>query len=446
MTIPASTITSTSTHHVQACIIGGGVIGLATARALAMAMTNHNHHHQNTEILLLERQPTFGTGTSSRNSEVIHAGIYYPHSTLKAQLCVRGKEMMYQYCQERHLPHDKLGKLIVATQERQWKVDLPRIAAHASGNGVEDLMVLSGEDVASDYFEPEVTCCGALYSPSSGILDSHAFMLSLLADAEEYGATVAFNSSVENIRLKNRTRTGASGRGGVVGARPGIIVESQGMEIDCEIVINCAGLYADQIESMVYNDSDNQNDYSNHENGNNMINIKHTQDEMHPYRQVPRQYYAKGNYYRLAGQKNPFQHLVYPVPEQGGLGIHATIDLGGNCRFGPDVEWIPIDVHDPDEIDPTVDPDRAESFYDEVRKYWPHLKDGSLQPDYCGIRPKLGHPDLRGGPSVNADFRIEQMDGVPGFITLSGIESPGLTASMALAEEVVQHLTKDGLI
>ena len=408
--------TQQAAYHVQACVIGAGVIGLATARALAMA---------GKEVLLLEREATFGTGTSSRNSEVVHAGIYYPTGSLKAKLCVKGKEMLYDYCQHRNIEYSKSGKLLVATNEKQLLNDLPQIAKHASGNGVNDLIFLSGDDVKVN-FEPQVTCHGALYSPSSGIVDSHNYMLSLLADAEEYGTTVAFHSPVKNIHV-DRSAT-----------RQGIIIESEGMHIACDIVVNCAGLHADKIERMVCNNGDDDIDKNDIDDS-----TRHSRDDI-----VSRQYYAKGNYYRLEGQKNPFRHLVYPVPEKGGLGIHATIDLGNNCRFGPDVEWIKLEMDDPDEIDLLVDPTRSESFYEEVRKYWPFLEEGSLKPDYCGIRPKLGHPDLQGsgGPSIKADFRIQKMDGVTGFINLTGIESPGLTASMAIADEVVYQLSKDGVL
>lgn len=414
-------------HSVQACVIGAGVVGLATARALAMI---------GKEVLLLERASTFGSGTSSRNSEVIHAGIYYPSGSLKAKLCVKGKQMLYNYCQdpehERHVEIQKVGKLIVATNELQMKDDLPRIAKHASGNGVHDLRLLTGDDVRS-CFEPEVTCHGALYSPSSGIVDSHAFMLSLLADAEEHGATVAFNSPVEDIQIGDGSSSGSSAIK---------IIESGGMKIACDIIVNCAGLHADKIaRSLRYNSADVDHSNSNGTTNTN-TNIYSIYNRSGQDNALPRQFFAKGNYYRLQG-KNPFQHLVYPVPAKGGLGIHATIDLSNNCRFGPDVEWVQMEIEDPDEIDMAVDKNRATKFYNEIRKYWPYLKDGSLCSDYSGIRPKLGHPDFQSGPSVNSDFIIEKTK-VKGIVNLLGIESPGLTASMAIAEEVLEALREDG--
>lgn len=377
------TLTSAA-YRVEACVIGAGVVGLATARALAMWGKK--------EVLLLERGNSFGLGTSSRNSEVIHAGIYYPAGSLKAKLCVKGKNMLYEYCKERHINHERKGKLIVATNDRQWKEDIPRILRHASGNGVNDLRLLSSHDVSCG-FESEVECVGAIFSPSTGIVDSHAFMLSLLADAEEFGTTMALNSFVNQVTISTSTNQ--------------ILVQSQDIQITCDMLVNCAGLYADKIASMVPGKS-------------------------------PRQYYAKGNYYRLEQQRSPFQHLIYPVPSSGGLGVHATIDLAGNTRFGPDVEWIAPSTCDPDEIDLMVDPRRSEAFYDEVRKYWPGLKDGALQPDYAGIRPKLSHPDAASASSM-FDFYIEKLPGTK-MVNLLGIESPGLTASMAIAEYVCELL------
>lgn len=367
-------ITSPS-FHTQVGILGAGVVGLAIARRLALA---------GKEVLIFEKESSFGSITSARNSEVIHAGIYYPHKSKKAELCLKGKQMLYQYCQERKIAHKQLGKLIVATDQEQVDVDLPRIIKHASNNGVNDLQLLSGEDVKQ--LEPEVTCKAAILSPSTGIVDSHTYMLNLLGDAEEHGAVLALNSAIEKVSLQHNK----------------IVVESSDMTIGCDIFVNCAGLVADLYANMV--DSN-----------------------------LPRQYFAKGNYYRLEGQRTPFQHLIYPVPAKGGLGVHATIDLGSNCRFGPDVEWLSEDLR-PQDIDYTVDPQRSKSFYREVRKYWPNLKDGVLQPDYSGCRPKLGHPNLKGS-QLNADFFIEKIPGT-NFINLLGIESPGLTASMSIAEMV----------
>lgn len=327
---------------------------------------------------------------------------------------------------------------MVATSGEQLSNDLPRIARHAAGNGVADLITLSGDDVRS-HFEPQVTCEGALFSPSSGILDSHSYMLSLLADAEEGGTTVAFHSPVSNVWFDDDTTISNISTGGKnrqrVWVESSSSSEGEGMQILCDTAINCTGLNADQMLRNMF-----------HQKG-------HCPSGIH-MDIPPRQFFAKGNYYRLEGQKNPFRHLVYPVPEKGGLGIHATIDLGNHCRFGPDVEWISSsssrvgdgkDYHfvDPDQIDLEVDPARSESFYEEVRKYWPGLKDGALQPDYCGIRPKLGHPDVGKG-LIHADFWIHKLGRGGGFVHLAGIESPGLTASMAIADEVVELLSRDG--
>lgn len=391
-------ISPSASYRVEACVIGAGVIGLATARALAMMGKK--------EVLILEREKAFGLGTSSRNSEVIHAGLYYPAGSLKAKLCVKGKHMLYEYCQERQINHERKGKLIVATSDKQWKEDIPMIMNRAVANGVDDLLMLSSDDVTHS-FEPEVKCVGALFSPSTGIVDSHAFMLSLLADAEQHGATMVVNSPVDNVSVSSSSNQE-------------IIVEAQNVQITCDILVNCAGLHADKLARMITSSNGDQ--------------------------QCPRQYYAKGNYYRLEGQPSPFQHLIYPVPSAGGLGVHATIDLGGNTRFGPDVEWIsPHDLVDPDEIGLTVDPKRSESFYEEVRKYWPGLKDGALKPDYAGIRPKLSHPDHGrvGSFSKSSDFYIEKLQGV-NLVNLLGIESPGLTASMAIADYIVHELLWTG--
>lgn len=397
---------SNASYHVEACVIGAGVIGLATARALAMM-------GRKKEVLILEREKAFGLGTSSRNSEVIHAGLYYPSGSLKARLCVKGKHMLYDYCQERHIDHDRIGKLIVATNEKQWKDDIPMIRKHALANGVDDLQILSSEDVTRS-FEPEITCVGALFSPSTGIVDSHALMLSLLADAEEHGATMVVDSPVDKVIASN-----SSGNNG-------IIIQAQNTQITCDLLVNCAGLHADKIARMI------QTDHQQHPSNSSAS-------------PTPRQYYAKGNYYRLEGQPSPFQHLIYPVPSSGGLGVHATMDLGGNTRFGPDVEWIsPQDLScdEPDDIDLTVNSKRSESFYNEVRKYWPGLKDGALQPDYAGIRPKLNHPDVVGSSLTSSSFHDFYIEKLPNanVVNLLGMESPGLTASMAIADYIMREM------
>lgn len=261
--------------------------------------------------LLLLVCPSFGVGISSRNSEVIHAGIYYPPGSRKAKHCVAGRNMLYEYCAQRHIPHDVKGKLIVATSDAQLKYDVPQILRQARENGVDDLIQLSDEDVHLN-FESEVTCRGAIFSPSTGVLDSHSFMLSLLADAEEYGATLALNSKVVGASVSD-SEFNVDGKGR-------IIIEAEGMQLCCDIVVNCAGLHSAHISSLLLGSMTTSQDIS----GSGRNTGKGDKMQRH--------FYAKGNYYRLEGQKSPFQHLVYPMPEKGGLGVHATIDLGGNTR------------------------------------------------------------------------------------------------------------------
>lgn len=357
-------------------MIGGGVVGLAVARALAL---------RGREVIVLEAEDTIGSHTSSRNSEVIHAGIYYPRGSLKARLCVQGRELLYRYCAEHGVPHARCGKLIVATDAAQH-AELESIYAKAHANGVRDVIHITVAQALS--MEPELACVAALHSPSTGVIDSHAFMLALLGDAEARGAMLALRSPVQ------RGRVCAGGRIelDVGGAEP--------MRIAAHTVVNSTGLVAPRIARSI---------------------------DGFPADKVPGMWFAKGNYYALTGRP-PFKRLVYPVPEPGGLGVHVTLDLAGQARFGPDVEWI-------DAIDYTVDPRRAERFYASVRRYWPGLRDGALIPGYAGIRPKITPP---GEPA--ADFVIQgpSEHGVPGIVNLFGIESPGLTASLALADEVAR--------
>ncbi len=352
-------------------VVGAGVVGLAVARALARA---------GREVIVLEAEGRIGSHTSSRNSEVIHAGIYYPRGSLKARLCVAGRSLLYDYCEARGIPHRRCGKLIVATSEAQLG-ELSRIRAAAAANGVE-LEVLSGEQARR--LEPELACVGALNSPATGIIDSHAYMLALLGDAEAHGATLACGSRVKCAELHS----------GVIEVH----LEESDVALQARLVVNCAGLDAPQVSRSI---------------------------EGFPPRHVPRAWLAKGNYFTLSG-RSPFKRLVYPVPEPGGLGIHLTLDLAGRARFGPDVQWI-------EERDYNVDATRAERFYPAIRTYWPGIPEDSLQPAYAGIRPKISGP---GEPA--ADFRIEgpETHGVPGVINLFGIESPGLTASLAIADHV----------
>ena len=369
-------------EKIDCAVIGAGVIGLAVARRLAA---------QGREVLILDAEAAFGTGISARNSEVIHAGIYYPTGSLKASLCVAGRRMLYDYCAERGIGHRRCGKLIVATGEVQH-VQLEGIAAKARANGVHDLQFLTRDEARA--LEPALECTAALLSPSTGIVDSHGLMLALLGDAERHGAVLALQSPVQ---------------GGTIIA-DGIVLEVDGepanaMRLQATSVVNCAGLGAQGFARALRG---------------------------LPPETVPPLFYAKGNYYALAGRA-PFSRLIYPVPVKAGLGVHLTLDLGGQARFGPDVEWI-------ERIDYTVGPRRADAFYAEVRRYWPQLPDGALQPAYAGIRPKPHAPD-----AAACDFLVSgpAEHGIRGLVCLYGIESPGLTACLALADHVAGMLAAE---
>lgn len=360
-------------ESVDTVVVGAGVVGLACARALALT---------GREVVVIEATEAIGTETSSRNSEVIHAGIYYPKGSLKAKLCVEGKHALYRYCAERGIPHRRCGKLIVATSPEQLAA-LDKIHAQAEANGVSDLVRL--DRAAARAMEPALRCVAALHSPSTGVIDSHGFMLALQGEAEDHGAMIAFRSPVVGGQL----------------ASEGIHLETGGEEplrLRARTVVNSAGLHAQTLAAKI---------------------------EGFPRAQVPPSYFCKGNYYTLAG-RSPFSRLVYPIPEAAGLGVHVTIDLAGQARFGPDVEWI-------DTIDYSVDPRRADIFYAAIRRYWPDLPDGALQPGYAGIRPKIQSRD-----EAAKDFVIQgpAEHGVPGLVNLFGIESPGLTASLAIADRV----------
>jgi len=362
--------------QVDCVVVGAGVVGLAVARALALA---------GREVLVLEAAPAIGTGTSSRNSEVIHAGIYYPQGSLKARLCVQGRAMLYDYCAQRGVGHRRCGKLIVATTAAQV-ADLQGIQDRASRNGVTDLQLLSAAQVHQ--LEPALRCEAALLSPGTGIVDSHALMLALQGDLENMGGVIAFNSPLA-LMYKGQAAMELNA--------------TDGTRLRARVVVNAAGLGAVALAHGCVG-----------------LDARH----------LPKAFYAKGNYFTLAGRA-PFSHLVYPVPELGGLGVHLTLDLGGQAKFGPDVQW----VDSPDDL--SVDPARGDAFYAEVRKYWPDLQDGALQPGYAGIRPKICGP---GEPA--ADFLIQgpAEHGVPGLVNLLGIESPGLTASMAIGQQVADFL------
>jgi len=361
----------------QVLVIGAGVVGLAIARQAALA----GH-----EVIVAEATGGIGNGVSSRNSEVIHAGMYYPTGSLRAKHCVRGRRMLYDFCASHGVPHKKVGKLIVATDEKQT-AKIEGIAKQGDINGVEGLELLGGN--AARAMEPELFCVAALLSSETGIIDSHGFMLALEGDLEDRGGMIAFNTPVESLR---HSAEGWEVRFG--GAEAGTVT--------VDAVINSAGLGAQAVARAT---------------------------EGYPAARVPRLVLAKGNYFGFMG-KPAFSHLIYPAPVEGGLGTHVTLDMAGRMRFGPDVEWLESESY-------TVDAKRAESFYASVRTYFPALPDNSLVPDYCGIRPKLTG---KGEPA--ADFLIDgpAAHGLPRLIHLFGIESPGLTSSLSIAEDVVGQL------
>ncbi|GAA1480185.1 NAD(P)/FAD-dependent oxidoreductase [Gordonia sinesedis] len=375
---------------VETVIVGAGVIGLAVARALALA---------GREVIVLEEQDSIGTQTSSRNSEVIHAGIYYPHGSLKAQLCVDGRERLYRYCAEHGVPHRPIGKLIVATSAAELP-QLSTIRKRAAANGVDDLRPVDGAELQD--LEPDLAGAGALLSPSTGIVDSHALMRSLQRDAEAAGAAIALCSRVAG--------------GAVYGAPEArFVVEVDGSgTLGCSTLINCAGLGAWRVARAL---------------------------DGVPAESIPPRRLAKGNYCALAAGRAPFDRLIYPVPVDGGLGIHLTLDLGGAARFGPDVEWLDAgdevdgDRDGQDPIDYTVEDGLVESFATSIRRYWPGLPDDALRPDYAGVRPKVSGP---GDPAGDFVIAGPADHGIDGFVALYGIESPGLTASLAIADRVAR--------
>jgi L-2-hydroxyglutarate oxidase LhgO len=366
-------------ERVECAVIGAGVVGLACARRLAM---------DGREVVVIEAETAFGTHASSRNSEVIHAGIYYPTGSLKARLCVAGRRALYRYCAERDVGHRRIGKIIVACDEAEV-AGLTKYKQQAEINGVDDLRLLAREELAA--LEPEVRCVAGFLSPSTGIVDSHGLMLAYLGDAEHHGASVAYGSRVESGQVED----------------DGITLEVSGAEpmtLRCRAVVNCAGLHAQAL-------------------GRAIAGL--------PPATVPPTHYAIGHYYTLSGAA-PFHRLVYPVARQDWLGVHVTLDLGGQVKFGPDFAWI-------DRVDYRFDASREQAFYAAIRRYYPGLRDGSLQPGYTGIRPKIHGPGEPG-----PDFLIQgpRDHGVPGLVNLYGIESPGLTSSLAIAEYVARLLAR----
>ena len=367
------------TEQVDCAVIGAGVVGLAIARELAMA---------GREVIVLEAADAIGTHTSSRNSEVIHAGLYYPKDSLKARLCVSGKTLLYDYCAEHGVPHSNIGKIVVAVEQEE-RATLNSYVRKAEANGVGDLRWLSLEELHE--LEPAVECVAGFLSPSTGIVDSHALMLAYQGDAQNHGAAVVFKSPLASGSVD----------------RTGLVLEVGGQEpmtIACRSVVNSAGLFAQNVARSI---------------------------EGLPKASIPPQYFAKAHYFTLSG-KPPFRRLVYPVASNAHLGVHVTVDLAGQVRFGPDVSWI-------NAVDYTFDPSREAHFYEAIRKYYPALKDGQLQPGYTGIRPKVSGPS-----EPAADFIIQGPDehGVAGLVNLYGIESPGLTASLAIAGHVQRLLQR----
>jgi len=373
-------------EQVDCVVVGAGVVGLAVAREMAL---------QGRETILLEREDSFGTISSARNSEVIHAGIYYPKGSLKAKLCVEGNRLLYEYCRSHQVGTQAYGKLIVAADANQLD-DLQAILYKAQNNQVPDIKMISGAQAKA--LEPQLQCEAAVLSSSTGVVDSHGLMLSLLGGFEDAGGMVAYQSP-----LLGAKPIGNNAEGGFELTIGG----ADGMQIQTKLLINCAGLSAPALAQKIEGLSKDQ---------------------------IPKAYFAKGNYFSLSG-KSPFSHLIYPIPEPGGLGVHLTLDMGGQAKFGPDVEW--LEIEEEGQINYTVDAKRGEGFYAAVRQYWPGLKDGSLQADYSGVRAKIVAPNALAG-----DFYFDgpQQHQLHGLFNLYGFESPGLTSCLAIA----QHL--EGLV
>lgn len=361
-------------ERLECLVVGGGVIGIAVARRLALA---------GLEVLVLEAESSVATHSSSRNSEVIHAGIYYPTNSLKAKSCVDGRRLLYEYCEQKHVPYKRTGKIIVATDSTQEE-KLKGYERQARANGVIDLKQLNADEVAN--LEPQVKCIAGLLSPSTGIIDSHNFILALQGDLEDARGNVVFRSKVENVQLS-----------------PGRILVEAGLDtVECKYLVNAAGLWAPDVAKA-------------------MTGL--------PATCIPIQHLAKAHYFAYQG-KSPFERLVYPVAGGGGLGIHATIDLVGQTRFGPDVTWV-------DEINYDFDESGKGEFVRAIRRYYPEVESDRLVPAFTGIRPKLSGP---GDAAVDFEIQAADQHGVDGLVNLFGIESPGLTASLAIAEYVYEKL------
>ena len=361
-------------ERLDCVVVGAGIVGLAIARALALA---------GRDVVVLESEPHIGMHTSSRNSEVIHAGLYYPEDSLKAQLCVRGKELLYAYCVQHHVNHERVGKLIVTPVDGGLD-RLREIMTQAEKNGVSDLQFLTAEEVHE--LEPDVVCGSGVLSPSTGIIDSHGLMLAFVADIEASGGSVVCSSEVTDLQVGEQ----------------GVSFQSGGELFVCKTLVNSAGLHAQDLVSRI---------------------------KAFPQQKIPKSYFAKAHYFSYPG-KSPFKHLVYPLPDGGGLGIHATNDLSGAVRFGPDITWI-------DSIDYSFDERRKLAFVEAIKTYFPDLDEERLAPAYTGIRPKLGGP---GAQFTDFNIQFEADHGVPGLVNLYGIESPGLTACLAIGDFIKHNL------
>ena len=373
--------------QVQTVVVGAGVVGLAVAASLAKA---------GREVFVLEANAAIGQGVSSRNSEVIHAGIYYPPKSIKACVCVRGRHLLYEHCKQHHVTTRRIGKLIVATSTAEISA-LKNLYQRGIENGVDDLELIDRNTAMT--MQPGLHCTAALHSPSTGIIDSHQFMLSLHAEIENNGSMVVCNAPVEKIVCKNNLFSIT-------------VAGDSAMLLHSREVINCTGLHAVALAKTITG---------------------------LPKKTIPTAQFAQGNYFRLQG-RTPFTKLIYPAPVSGGLGVHLTIDIGGQARFGPDVQWLDAESHntlDPDVFSYRVDPKRADSFYAAIRTYWPDLPDNALQPDYAGVRPKI-----KAAESTGPDFNISTYahHGIQGLVNLYCIESPGLTSSLAIAEMVTEAL------